>query len=114
MASKKATKGKRYSAEEKQAVVNFVNEHNANSGRGGVTAAVKKYGVSALTIASWVKIGAASGSFAKVSRTKVGKASDGTRRKVLAELSKLDQEINTRRKELGVLESRFEKLKTRL
>ena len=50
------SKGKRYTAEEKQEILNFINEHNlANKGRGGQTAAATKFGVSQLTLAGWLK-----------------------------------------------------------
>ena len=52
---KAASKGKRYTDTEKQAIVSYVNDFNAKNGRGGQAAAVKKYGVSALTITGWLK-----------------------------------------------------------
>jgi transposase-like protein len=113
MASKRAsTKGKRYIAEEKQQVVEFVNNHNAANGRGGVTAAVKKFGASQLSIAAWVKAGTASGKPAKSGRA--GSILSGKRSSVLAELSKLDGVIAAKRKELNALEARFQKLKASL
>lgn len=112
MASKKATKGKRYTAEEKQQIVDFVNEHNAANGRGGATAASKKFGASQLSIAAWVK---SSGTTVGNGR-KGGKraAAAGGRGSVLAELSKLDGVIAAKRKELEGLEARFQKLKASL
>lgn len=110
MASKKVSKGKRYTAQEKQSVIDFVNTHNAENGRGGVTAAVKKFGASALTISSWIKAAPTTGK----SSTKAGVTSGGGRGKVLGELSKLDQEIAAKRKELNALEAKFEKLKASL
>lgn len=50
-AKKVATKGKRYSESEKAEILEFVNQQ----GRGGASAAVKKYGVSPLTISTWRK-----------------------------------------------------------
>lgn len=50
-AKKKATKGKRYTDAEKAEILQFVESH----GRGGGTAAAKKFGVSQLTISSWKK-----------------------------------------------------------
>ena len=42
MAPKKATRGKRYTAEEKQSVVDFVNSHNeANGVRKGIATEVR-------------------------------------------------------------------------
>lgn len=109
MASKKASKGKRYTAEEKPQVVDFVNQHNAANGRGGATAASKKFGVSQLTVASWLKSsgGAAVANGRKGRRTAAARNRSGA----LAELSKLDSVIAAKRKELDALEARFEKLK---
>ncbi len=114
MASKKAsTKGKRYTAEEKQQIVDFVNEHNAANGRGGATAASKKFGASQLSIASWAKSG---GSQVVIKAPKRGKraAAAAGRSGVLAELSKLDGVIAAKRKELDALEAQFQKLKASL
>lgn len=52
---KTAPKGKRYTDTEKQAIVDYVNQVNAKAGRGGQAAAVKKFGVTALTISGWLK-----------------------------------------------------------
>lgn len=115
MASKKAaSKGKRYTADEKQAVVDFVNNYNAENGRGGVTAAVKKFGASQLSIAAWVKSGLGAGNASKGRGAASVKLSDGKRGSVLTELSKLDQVIAGKRKELDALEARFQKLKASL
>jgi hypothetical protein len=52
MAAKKTTKkGKRYSAQEKAEILAFID----SQGRGGQTAAAKKFGVSPLTLSSWRK-----------------------------------------------------------
>lgn len=111
MAAKKASKGKRYSDQEKQQIVDFVNSHNEANGRGGVTAAVKKFGTSALTISAWVKSGGAD----RVGNGRKGaKTAAGGRSGVLAELAKLDGVIAAKRKELDALEARFQKLKASL
>lgn len=55
MSTKKVIRGKRYSAEEKSKIVAFVNEHNAKNKRGGQLTAAKKFGISQITIASWLK-----------------------------------------------------------
>ena len=44
----------RYDAKKKAEVVAFVKEHNAKNGRGGQSAARKKYGITAVTIAKWL------------------------------------------------------------
>lgn len=111
MASKKASKGKRYTAKEKQQVVDFVNQHNAANGRGGAAAASKKFGVSQLTVASWLKN---SGGALVGKGRKGAKSWAGGRSGVLAELSKLDGVIAAKRKELDALEARFQKMKSSL
>jgi len=47
--------GKRYSATEKQEVVNFVNAYNASNGRGGQSEAARKFNISILTVSAWLK-----------------------------------------------------------
>lgn len=53
--SANSKKGKRYSAEEKQQVVDFVNSWNSAKGRGGQSQAAKKFNLSVLTVSSWLK-----------------------------------------------------------
>jgi transposase-like protein len=132
MASKKSTKGKRYTDEEKQEIVNFVSEYNAANGRGGAANASKKFGVSQLTVGAWLK----GKGGAKSKAPKAPKAAKGARRgrppgskgvakaavvavagdrsSVLAALSQADKEIAAKRKELVALEAKFEKLKASL
>jgi hypothetical protein len=108
MASKKASsKGKRYSAKQKQEVIDFVTSHNEKHGRGGATAASKKFSVSPLTVGNWLK----SAGQAPVAGSPGSKANSKGRGGVLAELSKLDAVITAKRKELDSLEARFQKLK---
>lgn len=117
MASKKSSKGKRYSDQEKQQIVDFVNEYNSAKGRGGVANAAKKFGASQITIGSWLKKGgkSAAGKAAKRGRP-AGKvaASGGKRAKLLADLAKIDGDIAAKRRELAALEAKFEKLKAGL
>jgi transposase-like protein len=54
-APKKKSSGKRYTDQEKQEIVSFVARHNEENGRGGQSAAGKKFGVSALSISTWIK-----------------------------------------------------------
>ena len=132
MASKKSKKGKRYTDEEKQVIIDFVNDYNTANGRGGAANASKKFGVSQLTVGSWLKKGKG-GAKKKVKAVAVKKATKGTRRgrppgskakvataaaggrsEVLAALSAADKEIAAKRKELAALEAKFEKLKAAL
>jgi transposase-like protein len=60
MANKTNRTGKRYSAQEKQEIIDSVHRHNSEHGRGGATAAAAKHGVSTLTISNWMKAAGAS------------------------------------------------------
>ena len=122
-AKRKGGKGKRYSPEAKQEVIDFVNEVNAAKGRGGVASAARKFGVSPLSIGNWLK----GGGGAKPGRRKgsvgakparrgrpVGGGGNRDRDRVLSDLTGLNREISRKRNELASLEARFEKLKTSL
>lgn len=54
-------KGVRYSPEQKQEVINFVNDYNAANGRGGQSHAAGKFGLSVLTVSTWLKAAGAKG-----------------------------------------------------
>ncbi len=47
--------GSRYTAEQKQEVVDFVTDYNSDNGRGGQSKAADKFGVSPLTVMAWLK-----------------------------------------------------------
>lgn len=57
MAGKSANKkqGRRYSAEEKAEIAQFIKAYNAEHKRGGMKAASEKFGVSAVTLSNWGK-----------------------------------------------------------
>ncbi len=79
MSTKKVIRGKRYSAEEKSKIVAFVNEHNAKNKRGGQLTAAKKFGISQITIASWLKK-SSSKATAKTAVKAAGKAPKATKK----------------------------------
>lgn len=117
MASKpSASKGKRYSAAEKKEIIDFVDQVNTEKGRGGQSAASKKFGISPLTISSWLKKGAGAEGAAKAGRKTPKKAArqGGRRASVLDQLASLDAEIRQRRIEIDDLEAKFQKLKDSL
>jgi hypothetical protein len=68
---KKSPTGVRYTAEQKKKIVDFVVNHNLANGRGGQSAASKKFKVGPITIAAWLK---ASGVAPKGKAKKVVKA----------------------------------------
>ncbi|MGB0291534.1 MAG: hypothetical protein ACPGIA_03045 [Luteolibacter sp.] len=51
----KGKRGARYTTQQKQQVVDFVHNYNAKHGRGGQSQAAKKFALSVLTVASWLR-----------------------------------------------------------
>lgn len=111
---KKATKGKRYTEEEKNDILGFVQKYNDDNGRGGQSAASKKFGISQLTIASWLKSDAPTG--AKRGRKPgSGKGSKGgSFSSKLSALSALASQIDKAEADLEKLKSKFKSLKADL
>ncbi|MCU0779683.1 MAG: hypothetical protein MUF04_01120 [Akkermansiaceae bacterium] len=50
----KVPQGTRYTPEEKQVVIDFVKDYNAKNGRGGMTAAARKFNITPLTVSAWL------------------------------------------------------------
>lgn len=105
----------RYSPERQAEILQFVHDYNAKNGRAGQSSAVKKYGVSALTISKWLKSSGkpatkeAHGRPGRPAATtaaksvRVAQGVDGTLKRML--------EIQTK---LGTLQAEYEALKARL
>ncbi|MEA3287134.1 MAG: hypothetical protein U9Q77_07140 [Candidatus Marinimicrobia bacterium] len=53
--SAKGKQGKRYTADEKAEIVQFIAAYNAENKRGGMKTASEKYGVSVVTLSNWGK-----------------------------------------------------------
>lgn len=76
MATKKGNTGKRYTDEQKKTILDFVNSR----GRGGISAATRKFGVSYIALKRWMGGGSARG---RVGRPGKARGLDGrTQRKV--------------------------------
>lgn len=103
---KNIVRGKRYTPEEKSKVVSYVTEYNAKNGRGGQSNAASKFGISQLTIASWLKSAGLSG--------RAGKASKGSIQDKLSTMLTLGQEIDQLERELNTKRTKFEALKSSL
>ena len=100
-----STKGKRYSKEEKQKVVDFVNQYNADhNGRGGVANATKEFSITAMTIKSWMDKSVKAG--VTIPR-KGGKAN------IYQQLADLQNIIEDKETELTSLKRRFDNLKSK-
>jgi transposase-like protein len=104
---KDIVRGKRYTAEEKSKIVSFVESHNASNGRGGQSAAAKKFGVSQLTVSSWLKGAGVSAGSSKGSNK-------GNMQSKLASLLTLGQDISKLEKELGAKRAKFDSIKASL
>jgi hypothetical protein len=105
-----AAKGRRYTTKEKAEIIAFVDKVNSEKGRGGQSAASKKYKISPLTISSWIRSGIGGGSVS------VGGAGSvaGPIGKKLSKLQALHDQIGRAEKELGKLKSQFNALKSAL
>lgn len=113
--AKKGSKGagKRYSATEKQEVVNFVNAYNASNGRGGQSEAARKFNISILTVSAWLKKSGnkvAKGGKVVASSKASAKVSSALTSKV-ASLLQMSDRIVKAENELAKLRAGFESMK---
>lgn len=106
-----AAKGRRYTAKEKGEIIAFVDKVNTEKGRGGQSAASKKYKISPLTISSWIRSGAGSGISSSGGG---GGAVSGPIGKKLSKLQALHDQIARAEKELSKLKAQFNSLKSAL
>lgn len=97
-----SNKRKRYTPEEKAKVVNWVNEYNANHGRGGVANASKEFNVTQLTISNWVK---KTGGSISIDASKNVASPD-----TLRALADVVEEIAVKEEELKTLQKRYNSL----
>ena len=110
-----AAKGRRYSTKEKADIIAFVDKVNADKGRGGQSAASKKYKISPLTISSWIRAGVGGGGGGGGSLVKGGAASvAGPIGKKLSKLQPLHDQIARAEKDLAKLKIQFNSLKSAL
>jgi hypothetical protein len=114
--AKKGSKGagKRYSASEKQEVIDFVNSYNASNGRGGQSEAARKFNISILTVSAWLK--KSGNKVAKAGKAVAGgkssaKVSSALTAKV-ASLIQMSDRIQKAELELAKLRAGYESLKS--
>ena len=103
-----AAKGRRYTAKEKAEIIAYVAKVNSERGRGGQSAASKKFKISPLTISSWIRSGAA-GPTLTVSAS--GGSIAGPIGKKLAKLQALHDQIARAERDLNKLKAQFNSLK---
>jgi transposase-like protein len=114
--AKKGSKGagKRYSAAEKQEVIDFVNSYNASNGRGGQSEAARKFNISILTVSAWLKKSGnkvAKGGKALAAGKSSAKVSSALTAKV-ASLIQMSDRIQKAELELAKLRAGYESLKS--
>ncbi len=99
-------KAKRYTPQEKEEILAFI----TSEGRGGQTKAVKKFGVTAATIASWKKkaVGGGSGSGS------LGSVPSSKKLKAVQEYASKLAELETTKALVDQLEKACAKLKSKI
>jgi hypothetical protein len=105
-----AAKGRRYTSKEKADIISYVDKVNAEKGRGGQSAASKKYKISPLTISSWIRSGVGGG----VVSSGGASSAAGPIGKKLSKLQALHDQIARAEKELSKLKAQFNSLKSAL
>ncbi|MEK7954454.1 hypothetical protein [Luteolibacter soli] len=105
-----ASKGRRYTTKEKSEILAFVDKVNAEKGRGGQMAATKKFKLSPLTIASWIRSGITAEGGAPIAAS----YSAGPIGKKLSDLQSLHGQIVKAEKDLAKMKSQFAALKGNL
>lgn len=101
-----SAKAKRYNPEQKAEILKFIEAFNTKNGRGGQTAAAKKFKVSLLSLSKWVNEGPAPAkSLGRPSKN----AAAGSKEldKKLASLKKLNGEIAKAEANLASLKAEF-------
>ncbi len=112
MAKKKTTKGKRYTTEEKQEVLDYVASVDSDKGRGGVAAAARKFGITPLTVTAWKK---KFGSPLETTKTSQGAVRGTTSQsRVLHRLAEILDEIAEKNAQVSALEKEYAKLKKKI
>lgn len=99
-------KGKRYTKAEKANIIAYVNKVNSERGRGGQSAASKKFKISPLTISSWIRSGEG-GSSANSGTAPIS----GPIGRKLDKLKELHEKIARAEKDLAKMKAQFETLK---
>ena len=87
---KKGNTGKRYTDKQKQRILNFV----SSRGRGGISAATKKFGVSYIALARWMKgVGKGTRRLGRPPKAKADKRSKKTVKTALIALKGLKKQF---------------------
>lgn len=98
---------KRYTEVEKQEILRFVNKVNQDKGRGGVSAAVREFGVSPITVNGWLRSQKEQGPAIPLPK-------NATAVEVFQRLADLHSSIESKKDELTRMEKEYEELKRKI
>jgi len=105
--SPSSLRGKRYTLQEKADILDFVDRYNAEHGRGGQSAATRKFGLSPLSISTWRTQALGSGRISHSSTAQpIGRA--------LAQMQELHQRIIEQERNIQRMKAQFDTLKASL
>ena len=100
----------RYNQKTKDEVVKFIQDYNSKNGRGGQSAAAKKYKITPITISSWLKkAGVKTGGKKRRATRKAGRkpraaaSAGGSKSKVLNRMVKIQSQIEALQSEYDAL-----------
>lgn len=85
---KPSATGVRYTDSQKQEIVDFISQYNSQKGRGGQSAASKKYKVTPFTISAWMKASGAPKTAKAVKEAKPAKAAKAAKPAKVAKAAK--------------------------
>ncbi|GHC52059.1 hypothetical protein [Roseibacillus persicicus] len=98
---------KRYTDEEKAKILRFVKQVNQDKGRGGVSAAVREFGISPITVNGWLRNQKDSGPTLPLPK-------NASAVEVFQRLADLHSSIESKRDELIRMEREYEELKKKI
>jgi transposase-like protein len=116
----KTARRKRYTSEEKNQIIEFVRKHDQEKGRGGKSAAVKHFGISPISLSTWIKgvgdaiIGNPPVSKATSKSAKSSGVGNGGFTAKIKELTAVATQIDKLEAELAKARAKFDSLKAGL
>lgn len=109
---------KRYDQKKKDEVVEFIQSYNAKNGRGGQSAAAKKFSINPITVKSWLVAAGGGAKPEKKSATrkqtrKTAKTPSGSLA-TLQRMTKIQEEITALQGQISTLQREYDSLKKTL
>jgi transposase-like protein len=98
---------KRYTDDEKAKILRFVQQVNQEKGRGGVSAAVREFGISPITVNGWLRSQKDSGPTLPLPK-------NASAVEVFQRLADLHSSIESKREELERMEKEYSDLKKKI